>query len=256
MNFLTLIGIEFRKIRRSGIILILTAATVILWLPSVLNADMNFEMQAEGILPEHNFLIQGFLGMAWFIFPAGMVVSTVLVNMTERTHRGLLKMLSLPVSAAGLCLAKFVVLLALAAIHILITVAAYFVCAGIASKLQNYDFVLPPLFVLKEAGLLFTAAIPMLAVFFSLSVCIRTPIFSVGIGLASIVLSVLIINTKIWFLYPMSYPFFVMTAEYGKLASRLTMPRAELFPWIPAAAAVTVFCLLLSCLCFGHTERS
>ncbi|MCM1191254.1 MAG: hypothetical protein NC389_02370 [Acetatifactor muris] len=64
MNFLTLIGIEFRKIRRSGIILILTAATVILWLPSVLNADMNFEMQAEGILPEHNFLIQGFLGMA------------------------------------------------------------------------------------------------------------------------------------------------------------------------------------------------
>ena len=54
MSFLSLIGVEFMKIKRSKIFFILFAATVILWIPSILNADMNFSMQAEGISPENN----------------------------------------------------------------------------------------------------------------------------------------------------------------------------------------------------------
>ncbi len=255
MNFLSLIGIEFKKIRRSKILFILTAATVILWFPSVFNADLSFKMQAEGISPENNFLIQGFMGMAWFMFPASMVVSTVLLNMMERSNRGILKMLSLPITTTGLCLAKFVVLLALAAFQILMTVGMYYVSAGIASQTQNYNFILQPLFVFKEAGLIFVSAIPMLAFFWLLSVCIQTPIFSIGIGLASIVPSVLMINTKVWFAYPMSYPFFVITSEYGKLAANLDTAQVELVPWIPVAAVITILCLSVSCLRFGQAER-
>lgn len=255
MSFLSLIGIEFQKIRRSKILLILAAAAVILWLPSILHADMNFEMQAEGISPENNFLIQGLMGMAWFMFPASMVVSTVLLNMTERNNRGILKMLSLPIPSAGLCLAKFVVLLSLAAFQILMTVGLYFISAGIASRTQHYHFILQPLFVFKEAGLIFITAIPMLAFFWLLSVCIQTPIFSVGIGLASIVPSVLMINTKIWFAYPMAYPFFMITAEYGKLASNITTAQVNFLPWIPFAVGFTIVCLSVSCLRFGQAER-
>lgn len=255
MNFLSLIGIEAKKLRRSKIIWILTAATVILWLPSISNAPLNFEMQAEGISPENNFLIQGFMGMAWFMFPASMVVGTVLLNMTERNNKGILKMLSLPIHTAELCLAKFVVLLALAAFQILMSVGMYYVSAEIASQTQNYDFLLPPLFVFKEAGMLFAASIPMLAFFWLLSVCIRTPIFSMGIGLASIVPSVLFINTEIWFAYPMSYPFFVITSEYGKLAANLSTAPVDLVPWLPTAAGITIFCLFLSCLSFGQAEK-
>lgn len=255
MSFLSLIGIEFKKIRRSKILLILTVATIILWLPSIFHANLNFGMQAEGISPENNFLIQGFMGMAWFMFPASMVVSTVLLNMTERSNKGILKMLSLPVAAGGLCLAKFVVLLALAAFQILVTVGMYFISAGIASYMQDYNFILQPLFVFKEAGMIFVSAIPMLAFFWLLSVCIQTPIFSIGIGLASIVPSVFMINTKIWFAYPMSYPFFVVTAEYGKLASNLTTAQVAFVPWIPAVIVVTSLCLSISCLRFGQAER-
>ncbi len=255
MSFLSLVGIEFKKIRRSKILLILTAATIILWLPSIFNANLNFGMQAEGISPENNFLIQGFMGMAWFMFPASMVVSTVLLNMTERSNKGILKMLSLPIATNGLCLAKFVVLLALAAFQILMTVGIYFVSAGIASQIQDYGFVLQPLFVFKEAGLIFVSAIPMLAFFWLLSVCIQTPIFSIGIGLASIVPSVLIINTKAWFAYPMSYPFFVITSEYGKLATNLDTAQVELIPWIPVVIVITILCLSISCLRFGQAER-
>lgn len=255
MSFLSLVGIEFKKIRRSKILLILTAATIILWLPSIFNANLNFGMQAEGISPENNFLIQGFMGMAWFMFPASMVVSTVLLNMTERSNKGILKMLSLPIATNGLCLAKFVVLLALAAFQILMTALMYFVSAGVASQIQDYNFILQPLFVFKEAGLIFVSAIPMLAFFWLLSVCIQTPIYSIGVGLASIVPSVLMINTKIWFAYPMAYPFFMITAEYGKLASNFTAAQVEFIPWIPAAIVITILCLSISCLRFGQAER-
>ena len=66
MSFIRLLQAEFQKIRRSHIIWLLLAATVLLWVPSVANAHLNFEMQAEGISPEHNFFIQGFLGFCWF----------------------------------------------------------------------------------------------------------------------------------------------------------------------------------------------
>lgn len=95
MSFLSLVGVEFKKIKRSKILLILLVATVILWIPSILNVHMNFDMQAEGISPENNFFIQGFMGMSWFMFPASMVVGTVLLSQTERANKGILKMLSL-----------------------------------------------------------------------------------------------------------------------------------------------------------------
>lgn len=98
MSFLSLLGVEFKKIRRSKIMLILSVAVIALWLPSIFNANMNFQMQAEGISPEYNFWVQGFLAMLWFIFPASMVVSTVLLNQTERINKGILKMLALPIS--------------------------------------------------------------------------------------------------------------------------------------------------------------
>lgn len=255
MNFLSLIRVEFKKIKRSGILFVLFAAAVILWMPSILNAHMNFEMQAEGISPENNFFIQGFMGMAWFMFPASMVVGTVLLSQTERSNKGILKMLALPIHTGKLCLAKFVVLLVLAAIQILMMTGMYYIGAAICSKTQNYSFILPPLFVAKEIGFLFLSAIPMIAFFWMLSVCIQTPIFSVGIGLASIVPSVLITQTKIWFFYPMSYPFFVITSEYGKLAANLDTVQVQFVPWIPIAIGITMICSGIACIRFGQAER-
>src|SRR5690625_2071993 len=164
-------------------------------------------------------------------------------------------MLSLPIITAKLNMAKFVVLLTLAAIQILIAVGLYFVSTAVASQLQSYNFILSPLFVLKEAGLIYLSSIPMLTVFWMLSVIIQTPIFAVGIGLASIVPSVLMINTKIWFLYPMCYPFFVVTSEYGKLATDFSTQEVNLIPWVPIALTITILCLVVSCIRFGQAER-
>ena len=110
MNVGTLFCIEITKLKRSKIIWMLLIPVIILWLPSIFHADINFHMEAEGISPEHNFLIQGFMGFVWVMFPASMVVSTVLLVQTERKNGGFTKMMSLPLSTTELNLAKFGVL--------------------------------------------------------------------------------------------------------------------------------------------------
>lgn len=63
MNFFSLIGVEFRKIRRSKILLILLVPVILMWIPSIINAEMNFDTRGIPITPENNFFIQGFMGM-------------------------------------------------------------------------------------------------------------------------------------------------------------------------------------------------
>ena len=117
--------IELIKIRRSHIFWILLIPAAMMWIPSALNAEVNFRMNDIGISPEHNFFIQGFMGMAWFMIPSALIICTVLLIQNERTNRGFIKMLSLPVSAGRLCLAKFLVMLLLMTLQMLYTILFY-----------------------------------------------------------------------------------------------------------------------------------
>ena len=255
MSFFSLVGMEFKKIRRSKIIWVLLLPVILLWIPPVLNADSNFTTQTEVIYAENYFFIQSFMGFSWFMFPAGMVICTVMLNQTERSNKGILKMLALPVSPAKLALAKFFVLLALAAVQMAFMAALYFPSAAAASSLQDYDFMLSPLEIIRETVVIYLASIPMASVFWLLAVCIETPVFSVGIGLASIVPSVLMLNTKAWFLYPMTYPFFLVTSKMHELASNMGEFTVDIVPWVWAAAIITILCLAGACFRFGQAER-
>lgn len=255
MSFFSLLGIELKKIRRSKILLILLIPVMMMWIPSVVNAQMNFDVRGIPITPENNFFIQGFMGMTWFMIPATLVIITVLLTQTERSQSGILKMLSLPVSTTKLCLAKFVILVLLAMVQMVFCIGAYYVSAAAASQLQNYNFVLNLVSVCKNVLALYLGAIPMAAVFWMLSILIHTPVFSVGLGLASIVPSVLIINTKIWFVYPMCYPFYLLMVQYGRAADGIYSTQIDWLPWLPVAIGITIFALTISCIQFGASER-
>ncbi len=255
MKFLSLLFIELKKIRRSKILLILIIPVIIMWIPSIVNASMNFDVHDIPITPENNFFIQGFMGMTWFMIPATLVIATVLLTQTEQSQNGILKMLSLPVSTIRLCLAKFIVIILLTILQMLFCIITYYASAIIASQLQNYNFVLNPWFVCTNVLTLYLAAIPMAAVFWMLSVLVKTPIFSIGLGLASIVPSVLIINTKIWFAYPMSYPFYLLMIQYGKAATGIYSSQIDWFPWFPVSILITILALILSCIRFGTLKK-
>ena len=51
MNFLSLVTIEFKKIKRSKILFVFLIAAIILWLPSIFNGELNFNT-GVGISPE------------------------------------------------------------------------------------------------------------------------------------------------------------------------------------------------------------
>lgn len=254
MNFLTLVGVELKKIRRSHIFWILLIPVILLWIPTLVNYDFIMNPVTDGLTPEHNLFIQSFMGLAWFMFPASMVVCTVLLIQTERSHGGMMKMLALPVSPAALCMAKFVVLLLLAAVQVALMTALYYPCAAIVSHLNDYNLILSPLFVLREAGIFYLSGVPMAAVFWLIAVCVRTPIFSMGIGLASIVPSVLAINTKVWFAYPMCYPFYRIMVLMNGLPDGGAV-HMDLIPLLPMAIGITIVCLTGACLFFGKSER-
>ena len=255
MNFFSLVSVELRKIRRSKILLILLIPVITMWIPSIINSDMIFDTRGISITPENNFFIQGFMGMAWFMIPASLVICTVLLIQTERSYNGILKMLSLPVSTAKLCLAKFTVLVLLSLTQMIMTIGTYYISAVIASQTLDYSFALEPFYICRVAFSLYAGAIPMAAIFWMIATLIRNPIFSVGIGLASIVPSVLMINTKIWFAYPMSYPFYLLMVEYGRAAEGVYETQIAWLPWLPVSVLIAVAALAISCIRFGAAER-
>ncbi len=255
MNFISLIGVELTKLRRSKIILILLTPVVIMWIPSILNAKINFNLQGIPITPEHNFFIQGFMGMAWFMIPAFLLICTTLLVQTERNHKGFLKMLSLPLSSTKLCLAKFTILLLLATVQMVMSIGTYYLCSATVSQLQNYNFILEPLYVISNVLQIYAGAIPLAAVFWMIATLIQAPVFFVGTGLASLVPSILMINTKFWFLYPMSYPFYLLMTAYGKAAEGIYETEIAWLPWLPTAMLITITALAISCIRFGVSER-
>ena len=91
--------------------------------------------------------------------------------------------------------------------------------------------------------------------YLAVSTLIQSPIFSVGIGLASIVPSVLMINTKIWFAYPMSYPFYLIMVAYGRAAEGVYETQIAWLPWLPVAVGITILALVVSCMRYGASER-
>ena len=47
--------------------LLYTSPVIMMWIPSIINADMNFDLRGIPITPENNFFIQGFMGMVWSV---------------------------------------------------------------------------------------------------------------------------------------------------------------------------------------------
>ena len=149
----------------------------------------------------------------------------------------------------------FLILLLLSAFQMVLMAVLYYPAAAIASHSAGYDFILPLSTVLYETLVIYISSIPMAAFYWLIAVCIRTSVFSVGIGLATIVPTVLFINTKFWFAYPMCYPYYLMAQLLGQPQADIYTLSVDLFPLVPVASAVTLVCLIVSCLCFGRAER-
>ena len=140
---------------------------------------------------------------------------------------------SLPVSRAKLCLAKFTVLILLAAFQMAMSMGRTTSVQPSLPIRRTIILSLSRYMSCKNVCGIYAAAIPMAAI-------MQSSVFSVGIGLASIVPFVLMINTKKWFAYPMSYPFYLIMVAYGRAAEGVYETQIA---WLPAAVGITVLAL-------------
>lgn len=255
MNFFTLIQIEFQKIKRSKILLLLVIPVFMMWIPSILNADMNFDTQGIPIMPEHNFFIQGFMGMVWFMIPATLIICTVLLRQNEHSNHGILKMLALPISGPALCLAKFIVLILLSFVQMFLLIIAYYISAAAASAMLDYTLLLPPLPVFRAYLDFISQSFRWRHFLDARRLSCISDLPDRGSGLLPSFLLSFLINTKIWFAYPMCYPFYLLMIEYGRAAEGVYQTSIDWMPWIPIAIAMTFIALFIACLRFGHAER-
>ena len=257
MRFIKCVEVELCKIRRSKIVWILVIPVLMMWGVSVMNADVNFRdyILAGGISPEDNFFIQSVLGFTWFMFPSSMVVITVMMTQTELKNNGILKMMALPVSRVKLCSAKFLVFVCLAGIQVVMLFAGAFPSILLASRMQGYDFGIDPLVICRMGVWVFLVSVPMMAVYWMISIVIRNPVFSIGFGLATVIPAVLMINTKVWFAYPMCYPMMLATMEMGRLSGSLDTQAVPMSSWIGISCGVTVLALGISFFAFGRTAK-
>lgn len=257
MSLISCIQVELRKIRRSKIMWILVIPVLMVWGVSVMNADINFKdsIAGMGISPENNFFIQSVLGFTWFMYPSSMVVITVMMTQTELKNKGMQKMLALPVSTVKLCAAKFLVFMCLSGIQAAMLFAGSFPAIILASRMQGYDFGMDPFYICRLGAVVFLVSIPMMAVYWMLGTVVTNPVFSIGFGLAAVVPAILLINTKVWFAYPMCYPLMVATMEMTRMSCGSVASVVPAGRWIAVAAGITVAALGTAFIAFGREER-
>ena len=63
-EFLIISRSRTQKIRRSKILLILLTPVIMMWVPSIINADINFDLRGIPITPETTFLFRAL--WVWF----------------------------------------------------------------------------------------------------------------------------------------------------------------------------------------------
>lgn len=176
-------------------IFVLLAPVLMMWLPSIINSDMIFDVRGIPTLLKTTFS-SGLHGDG-MVYDSG--VACYLHRPAQSNRANKQRNFENVVPADQHCkdvpckVYRFVML---AAVQMVMAIGAYYASAAIATGMQDYNFVLDPLYVCKNVLCIYIAAIPMAAVYWAISTLIKTPIFSVGMGLASIVPSVLMINTK------------------------------------------------------------
>jgi len=251
MSFFQLIRIELRKMKRTKIFLLLIFPLVLVWIPAIVNVDGNISMQMEGISPKHNFLVQSFMGYSWFLYPASMIICTVMMIQIERKNHGMLRMLSLPLDIRRLCLVKFFVLQILSIAQIAMMTVLYYTAVLIVAQLKGYNFCLPVPIVLSISVRMYASSIAMSAVYWMMAVLITTPIFYVSAALITVVPSVFAINTEYWYCYPFCYPFRIMSHELARYAANITMDEIRLVPMVVASILFTGICIGRSITMYG-----
>lgn len=253
MKFFDLLGIEFRKVKRSEIVPLIFAAPLLVVVSGVAALSRYFTPEYTNAWPA--MFIQSALVYAYYLLPFSMIVVCVMIAGRETQNNGILKMLALPVSRQALSLAKFFVLIFYLLMEMIVFLAVFAAAGLVAATTAGITETLPVLYLLKWCMGLFLTMLPCMAAMWAVTVLFEKTLLSVGLNLLLVIPGILVANTPLWIVYPYCYSGYLVSCSLHDFTAEASDNAFALMPFLPCAIIVFVILLVLSVTQFGKKER-
>lgn len=252
MSFFEVLKIEFRKVKRSGIMPLIFIAPLLVIASGVANLSRYFT-------PEYTdawaaMFIQSALVYAYYLLPFSMIVVCVMIAGRETQNNGILKMLALPVSRRALSLAKFFVLVFFLFMEMAVFLIVFVIAGSIATHTAGVAEALPFLYLVKWCLGLFFTMLPCTALMWAITVLFEKALLSVGFNLLLVIPGVLAANTPLWVVYPYCYSGYLVSCSLHDFTVKGAGKSFSLLPFLPCAILVFGLALLLAVGRFGKKE--
>lgn len=252
MKFGELVKIEFMKVKRSKIVLLLLVAPLLVVSSGIANLSRFFTPEYTNAWPA--MFIQSALLYAYYLLPFSMIVVCVMIAGRETANNGILKMLALPVSRYGLSLAKFCVLVCYLFMEMVVFLVGFVIAGLIATHMMEITETLPIFYLLKWCAGLFFTMLPCLATMWAITVLFEKPLLSVGLNMLLVIPGVLVASTPLWIAYPYCYSGYLVSCSLHDFTAETSDAAFSLFPFLPCAILVFGLVLALAVTQFGKKE--
>ncbi len=249
MRFSQLLLMEGKKLRRARLLPLLLIAPLLVVSTGV--ANLSRYLNPDYTNAWAAMFIQSALVYAYYLLPLSLLVVCAALEGLETGHKGLTKMLTLPVSPAALSLAKFCVLLLFLLLELAVFLAAFALAGAVAVRSAGVTESLPLLYLLRCCAGLFGTMLPCLAGMWAVTVCLERTLFSVGLNLLLVIPGVLAAATPLWFLYPPCYSGYLVSRSLHAFTAAGNIEPFPLFPFLPAAAVLFLLPLAASLVRYG-----
>ncbi len=252
MNFLEVLKIELKKVKRSKMVPLIFIAPLLVAVSGVAHLSGYF-------MPEYKnawaaMFIQSALLYAYYLLPLSMIVVCVMIAGCETQHNGILKMLVLPVSRYALSLAKFVVLMFYLFMELVVFLMVFLISGIAATHMAGITEALPLLYLVKWCAGLFLTMLPCIAVMWAITVLFEKTLLSAGLNLFLVIPGVLIANTPLWIAYPYCYSGYLVSCSLHDFTAEGAGTAFSVFPFLPCAIVVFLSALWLAVKEFGKKE--
>ena len=252
MSFLELLGIEFRKVKRSRIVPLIFIAPLLVVSSGVASLSRYFTPEYTNAW--YAMFIQSALVYAYYLLPFSMIVVCVMIAGRETGNNGILKMLALPVSRHALSMAKFCVLACFLLMEMVVFLAVFVVAGLIATRTMGVTETMPIFSLLKWCAGLFLTMLPAVAVMWAITVLFEKPLFSVGLNLLLVIPGILVANTPFWILYPYCYSGYLVSSSLHDFTAEVSDSTFSLFPFLPCALILFGVVMAVAVTQFGKKE--
>lgn len=242
MSFWELLKIEFMKVKRGKIVLLIFIAPLLVVASGVANLHSYFTPEYTNAWAA--MFIQSALVYSYYLLPFSMIVVCVMIAGREAGNNGILKMLTLPVSRYALSVAKFCVLLFYLFMEMVVFLVVFIIAGLITTSSVGITETLPVAYLLKWCAGLFLTMLPSVAAMWAITVLFDKPLLSVGLNLFLVIPAVLVANTPAWFAYPYCYSGYLVSCSLHDFTAEGVSITFEPFPFLPCA--LLIFTLLFA----------